>query len=148
VINTIHALSNEALPPIRVTVSVPTSHGKKTDEGTIMLPSTRQSNLTTVAESPKTQTLTPARANEASDILIKCVIKFYGPHKTEISIVRPYIDRCWPPTARRLISSRRGHLCFRDLFSESYPSPTARFLMSWRIASPSPPDVVLMSNSC
>jgi hypothetical protein len=148
VINTIGALSNEPLP-IRVTFSVPTSHGKKTDEGTIMLPSTPESNQTTVAESPKTQTLTPAMTNEASDILIKCVIKFCGAHKIESSIVRPDVDLCCrPPTARRLSSSRGGCLCFRDFFCEFCPSPTARLSMSRRTASPSPPDVVLTSNSC
>jgi hypothetical protein len=77
VIYTISELLNEPLS-IRVTVSVPTSHGTKTDEGTIMLSYTPEFNPTTVAESSKTLTLTLARPNEASDILIKCVIKFCG----------------------------------------------------------------------
>jgi hypothetical protein len=57
-----------------VTASVLASKGKKTDEGTMMLPSEPKSNPATVAESPETQTLTPATTKEASDILINSKI--------------------------------------------------------------------------
>jgi hypothetical protein len=59
-----------AEPPIRVTSSVTARQGKKTAEGTIMLPSAHESNLAAVAESPQTQILTPATTKEASDVLI------------------------------------------------------------------------------
>jgi hypothetical protein len=65
----ISALSNAQLP-IRVTDSVTAGEGRKTDEGTMMLPSPHVSNPAAVAESPQTRTLTPATTKEASDILI------------------------------------------------------------------------------
>jgi hypothetical protein len=71
----IDAFSNTR-PPSRVTASVTASEGKKTDEGTMMLPSTAEYNPATVAESPETQTLTPATTKEASDILINCRNRF------------------------------------------------------------------------
>jgi hypothetical protein len=74
-ITMIGALSNTRQPS-RVMASVPASEGKKTDEGTMMLPSTAESNPATVAAPPKTQTLTPATTKEASDILIKCRNRF------------------------------------------------------------------------
>jgi hypothetical protein len=69
----INTLSNAQLP-IRVTDSVSASEGKKTVEGTMMLPSEPKSNPAAVTESPETQTLTPATTKEASDILIHCKI--------------------------------------------------------------------------
>jgi hypothetical protein len=71
----IGALSNTRRPS-RVMASVPTSEGKKTDEGTMTLPSTAESNPVTVVESPETQTLTPATTKEISDMLINCRNKF------------------------------------------------------------------------
>jgi hypothetical protein len=55
-----------AQPPIRVTISVRASQGKKTDEGTIMLMAELKSNSLAVAEPPETHTLTPATAKEGA----------------------------------------------------------------------------------
>jgi hypothetical protein len=70
VIDKIGAFTN-ARPPIRVTAGVTAGQGKKTDEGTTMLPSAHESNPAVAAESPQTRTLTPATTKDASDILIR-----------------------------------------------------------------------------
>jgi hypothetical protein len=64
VIEKISAFSSAELL-IRVTSTPPAGEGKKTDEGTMMLPSAHESNPATVAESPQTQTLTPATTNKS-----------------------------------------------------------------------------------
>jgi hypothetical protein len=51
---------------------LPTRQGKKSDEGTMMLPPTPKFNPAAVADSPQAQTLTPATTKKASDILINC----------------------------------------------------------------------------
>jgi hypothetical protein len=79
-----------------VTASVPASQGEKTDEGTMMLKSTPESNPVAVAELPETQTLTPATTKEATDILINCRNRFLRTMKIERFLVRPYLDRCSP----------------------------------------------------
>jgi hypothetical protein len=76
VIDKINAFPN-AERLIRVTLSVPARQGKKTDEGTMMLPSAHESNPSAIAEPPQLQILPPATTKESSDILINCKTEFY-----------------------------------------------------------------------
>jgi hypothetical protein len=114
---------------IRVTASVPASQGKKTDEGTMMLPSTPESNPAAVPESPETQIPTPATTKDASDILINWKIEFCGGTQKLRDFVCPATYRSLLPPApgavRRFGSSQHGCLCFRDVLCESCPSPAA-----------------------
>jgi hypothetical protein len=77
VIDVIDAFSN-AQSPIRVTARLPTRQGKKTDEGTMMLPPAPKFNPSAVVVWPETQTLIPATTEKASDIVTNCKIEFCG----------------------------------------------------------------------
>jgi hypothetical protein len=120
----------DANGPVRiwVTTSLPARQGKKTDEGTMMLPPATKFNSTAVAVWPKTQTLTPATTEKASDILINCKIEFcVGTQKLRESVC--------PAKYRSLPAQRSYFVSFPVMFS-SYTVCLSTRVPSLNVARP------------